>query len=1059
MRRLIVVLSIGILFPAFFVRQVAFAKGNSQNQEAITTLVAGTPAEHDLGPGDQQSYQIALEAGQCAKLTLEQRGIEVLVELLGPDKSLLAKFNDEALPTGAQQISFVAEKAGTYSVRVKANLKGVPSGTYRMRLDETHEATDADRTVFEARKLQTQSSLLVTTGKYGEALPFAEQALAVAENSPASQVYVAILVRNLGIVYWAKVDETKARPLFERSFAIFQRELGPEHPQTAYTENSLGNVYRVAGDYDKAEQLLRHALAVERKSLGPEHPWVADALKILALVYDARGDFNKAQENTQLALSIAEKTVGTESLLYSQLENNLGLVFLEKHQYEQARPHLERGLATQEKLFGPDYLGSAIVLQNLGIVAREAKNYALAAQYYDRALTIRMKVLGPEHRDIAGNLINIANLYHYEGGDTNYLEIHLRALKILEKTASPSEWVTIISLGNIAKTYAALGDLTNAVAFQSRVDAAIEQSLSDNLAIGSEQQKLDFINSINERTDRTVSLNLQLAPGDPKASSLAALVLLQRKGRVLDAMTDSMDKLRQRSDPKDQALLDQLKDTTAQLARLGLNGPKKMPLDEYKARMTNLADQKGELEAEISRHSLKFRAESAAVTLKSVQTAIPENAALLEFVAYRPFNPKAISSTENYSDTRYGVYVIRRNGVPQGVDLGEARLIQEVVEEFRAALRDPLNADVRESSRRLDAIVMQPVRGLLGSATQLLISPDSDLNLIPFQALLDEDGHYLVQHYFIGYLSTGRDLLRLQIARSSKRGPVVVADPTFGEPTPTQIARADQTNPNLHSPKSTRRSITTAADLSSVYFAPLHGTFHEAHAIQSLFPEAQVVTGAQASKATLKQVNAPSLLHIATHGFFLQGMAENTTQTAVRSATKDTRSAQGAPGLQNPLLRSGLALAGANLDKGTTDNGILTALEASELNLWGTKLVTLSACDTGVGQVKIGEGVYGLRRAFFLAGTESLVMSLWPVSDYVTRQLMTQYYTGLKSGLGRGEALREAQLAMLKRKGREHPFYWASFIEAGEWADLDGKRGTRTLSSSSQDVPPYLPFH
>ena len=1041
MRCLIVALSIGILFPAFCVRQVAFAKGNSQNQEAITTLVAGTPAEHDLGPGDQQSYQIALEAGQCARLTLQQRGIEMLAELLGPDKSLLAKFNDEALPTGEQQISFVAEKTGTYTVRVKANLKAVPSGSYRMRLDETHKATDADRTVFEARKLQTQSSSLVTTGKYGEALPFAEHALAVAEESPAaSQVYVAILVRNLGIIYWAKVEETKARPLFERSFAIFQRELGPDHPQTAYTENSLGNVYRVAGDYDKAEQVLRHALAVERKSLGPEHPWVADALKILALVYDARGDFNKAQENTQLALSIAEKTVGTESLLYSQLENNLGLVFLEKHQYEQARPHLERCLATQEKLFGPGYLGNAIVLQNLGIVAREAKNYALAAQYYDRALTIRMTVLGPEHRDIAGNLINIANLYHSKGDDAECLKIHLRALKILEKTASPSEWVTIISLGNIAKTYAALGDLTNALAFQSRVDAAIEQSLSANLAIGSEQQKLDFINSINERTDRTVSLNLQLAPGDPKASSLAALVLLQRKGRVLDAMTDSMDKLRQRSDPQDQALLDQLKETSAQLARLGLNGPKKMPLDEYKARITKLTDQKGDLEAEISRHSLEFRAESAAVTLESVQTAIPENAALLEFVAYRPFNPKAISSTENYSDTRYGVYVIRQNGVPQGVDLGEARLIQEVVEEFRTALRDPLNAGVRESSRRLDAIVMQPVRGLIGSATQLLISPDSDLNLIPFQALLDEDGHYLVQRYFIGYLSTGRDLLRLQIARSSKRGPLVVADPLFGEPLPTQITRANQTNPSLHSPQSTRRSITTAADLSAVYFAPLHGTFQEAHAIQSLFPEAQVMTGAQASKATLRQVNAPILLHIATHGFFLQGMAENTTQAAARSATKDTRSAQGAPSLQNPLLRSGLALAGANLDKGTSDNGILTALEASDLNLWGTKLVTLSACDTGVGQVKIGEGVYGLRRAFFLAGTESLVMSLWPVSDYVTRQLMTQYYTGLKSDLGRGEALREAQLAMLKRKGREHPFYWASFVQAGEWADLDGKR-------------------
>ena len=102
--------------------------------------------------------------------------------------------------------------------------------------------------------------------------------------------------------------------------------------------------------------------------------------------------------------------------------------------------------------------------------------------------------------------------------------------------------------------------------------------------------------------------------------------------------------------------------------------------------------------------------------------------------------------------------------------------------------------------------------------------------------------------------------------------------------------------------------------------------------------------------------------------------------------------------------------------------------------------MTLSACDTGVGAVRNGEGVYGLRRAFFIAGAETVVMSLWPVSDSVTRELMTSYYRGLKDGLGRGDALRQAQLAMLNRKGREHPFYWASFIQVGEWANLDGKR-------------------
>jgi CHAT domain-containing protein len=144
--------------------------------------------------------------------------------------------------------------------------------------------------------------------------------------------------------------------------------------------------------------------------------------------------------------------------------------------------------------------------------------------------------------------------------------------------------------------------------------------------------------------------------------------------------------------------------------------------------------------------------------------------------------------------------------------------------------------------------------------------------------------------------------------------------------------------------------------------------------------------------------------------------------------------------IENPLLRSGLPLSGANVTDASGDGGILTALEASTLNLWGTKLVTLSACDTGIGEVRTGEGVYGLRRAFFLAGTETLVMSLWPVSDVVTREMMTAYYRGLKNGLGRGEALRQVQLALLARKNRRHPFYWASFIQAGEWADLDGRR-------------------
>ena len=145
--------------------------------------------------------------------------------------------------------------------------------------------------------------------------------------------------------------------------------------------------------------------------------------------------------------------------------------------------------------------------------------------------------------------------------------------------------------------------------------------------------------------------------------------------------------------------------------------------------------------------------------------------------------------------------------------------------------------------------------------------------------------------------------------------------------------------------------------------------------------------------------------------------------------------------VENPLLRSILVLSGFNRRKSGPDNdGVLTALEASGLDLWGTKLVVLSACETGLGDVVYGEGVYGLRRAFVIAGAESLVMSLWKVDDEATRDLMVAYYKRLMAGEGRGEALRQVQLEMVKSEKYRHPYYWAGFIASGEWANLQGKR-------------------
>jgi CHAT domain-containing protein len=413
------------------------------------------------------------------------------------------------------------------------------------------------------------------------------------------------------------------------------------------------------------------------------------------------------------------------------------------------------------------------------------------------------------------------------------------------------------------------------------------------------------------------------------------------------------------------------------------------------------------------------------VTFEAVQAAIPASAALIEFAAYRPFDPAVDMVAAAFGKLRYAAYVVHRAGPPRGVDLGDAATIDKAVEALRSALGDPARTDVRQLSRALEDAVMRPLRGLVGDSTHLLISPDGALNLVPFEALLDERGRYLVQRYRCTYLTSGRDLLRMQVARESQHGPLIVANPAFGEPAASTAPIPGPTGGT----GGQRRSVTSARDLSEVYFAPIAGTAREARAIGLLFPDATVLARERATESSLRQFGAPRLLHIATHGFFLQYAGVAPKPGAPESG--------GGPG-RDPLLRAGLALARANVRGGTEpDDGVLTALEASRLNLWGTRLVALSACDTGVGEVRNGDGVYGLRRAFVLAGAESLLMSLWPVSDSWTERQMRSYYRNLKLGKGRGESLRLVQLGMLSGNPRLHPFYWANFIHAGDWAPLE----------------------
>ncbi|HET9365771.1 MAG TPA: CHAT domain-containing tetratricopeptide repeat protein [Candidatus Angelobacter sp.] len=1002
-------------------RQGAYEKAQSSGERALQLR------QQALGP-DHPDVAVALTLlGRIADgktdfahaADLYQRALAIDEKAFGKDSLAAADVLDaqaknftatakfpEAEETGKRALHIREEKAGANDYLVAASLETL-ADLYVERSDYATAASMATRALEITSHLYGPDDLrtadaekplgraAIGQANYSRAEELLRHAskIKLAAGGESSLIY-AESVADLSSVYLMKRDNVRAEELSSQAQALEEKLLGPDHLKVALMLHNRGLIAYRRRDYDTAEKLYQRSLAIKEKVLGPVHPWLGITLNNLGLLYwRAQDNYSKAAEYFRRSEVIFEKFDGPESFPVAQTLSNLGVMAKYTGDYKGAEEYYKHALALMEKLFGPSSLQLETTMESLGLLYSDQGDYAKAEPLLLRALQITKDSRGPEHPEVARILRNLIKLYEASGNLARARECWLEASAIDEK------------------------------------------DLPLNLAIGSEKQKLAFFDPYMTTLEMVISFQQGLDPQSNDSRELAATMLLQRKGRILDALADNLEGLRSRSNAEDRAQLDKLKEVTSKLANLVLNGPGKTSLSEHLQQIKTLTEQRDALESEIGKRSAGYYQSSAGVTLSAVQAAIPADAALVEYAVYQPYDPKQpLESDTDLGPPRYAAYVITSNDV-RSIDLGDAKTIDAAIGALRKSLRDPESRNVKKLARTVDEKIMRPVRALAGNSRHLLIAPDGQLDLIPFEALVDENGHYLVEQYLFTYLSTGRDLLHMQTPRASKTEVAVVADPDFGEPK----AREVKSVPGAQKQPATR-SIRRGKD-SDIYFAPLDGTKLEAQAIQSLFPKAHVFTGAQATKAALLKLEAPSILHIATHGFFLEDPHAGKENSAnAGSSTNDARGGSPEEDPENPLLRSGLALTGANLNRRGGDSGILTALEAANLNLWGTKLVTLSACDTGIGEVRVGEGVYGLRRAFVLSGAESLVMSLWPVNDYVTRQMITTYYTGLKNGRGRGDALHQAELSMMKRKGREHPFYWASFIESGEWANLNGHR-------------------
>jgi tetratricopeptide (TPR) repeat protein len=892
-----------------------------------------------------------------------------------------------------------------------------------------------------ATSLNNLAGLYRAMGDYQAALPLYQRALAISEKaSGAEHPETATFLNNLAVIYVSMGDYRTSMPLHKRALRIREDVLGPEDPRTATSLNNLATLYREMGDYQAALPLYQRALAISEKASGPEHPFTAASLNNLAELYKAMGDYQAALPIYKRALAIYEKTLGPEHPDTATSFNNLALLYVSMGDYEAALPLCERALAiyekasgfedpdsarslnnlamlyqsmnydeaalqiykwalaVYEKTAGPEDPRTAAILNNLAAAYWTMEDYQQALPLSKRALAIREKVLGPEHPDTAESLDNLAQIYSWMGNYQAALPLSKRALAIREKASRVEQLEVAVNLQNLA--YLCIDSGTNEEALRlARQEARATLAATANIfTFASERQRLAYQENLKP-------YGLFGTLGSASDLSQAAL---SYKGLVLDSVVEDLRLAEASEDATTRALAEQAKSVKSQLNKIAFDSPTDLTdeaKEENRAREAQLRAELEELQSQLARKGVEQGNLRRAFTItpEQVQSAMPSDSVLVEFLRYRHYLGK------NEWQTRYGAVVLPKQGGAIWAPIpGKAEDLEALIADYKKLVRgqavtrqvtlevlpESSNDDQVSASQLLTELyekVWAPVERALPADTKIVIvSPDGELNFMSFATLIAPDDRFLAEKHFLTFVSSGRDLVADKSGTASKEA-LLVGDPAFGGDVPEQGSRS-----------AVDRAVDTR-DWQRMSFAQLPFTRAECVGLEAFFngqnKQVSSLLGENATEEKVRAMEAPETLHLATHGYFLPEPEAN------KKAKEEARKPGGQESnlaLKDPMFRSGLALAGAQTTvklraQGNSpdfrNDGLLTAAEVGVLNLKGTRLVTLSACDTGSGESRAGEGVLGLRRGFVQAGARNLIMTLWPVSDKETSELMQEFYT------------------------------------------------------------------
>jgi CHAT domain-containing protein/tetratricopeptide (TPR) repeat protein len=838
----------------------------------------------------------------------------------------------------------------------------------------------------------------------------------------------------------------EAIPIAKRTVDLFTEVYGEDHEETANALNDLGAVLQATGDLTAARPIIEQALAIKKKLFGPDDPRVALSLETLGVLHYSLKDSAAVRSCFEQSVAIYKKSVGLKNLDTAKSINNLGSVLLAIGDYPAARKNLEESLSIKVDLLGEKHPDVARSLNNVGNVVASMGDFAAARSFFERSLAVRREIFGEKHPDTAESLGNLGALLARMREFDASRPLLKQAVELNRELLGDRNPAVSDALTNLMSMEALVGDVDQALKYADRTRRLVREQTLHVLTGLAPAEQLNFLRRTDEnRLFQALTLAVERRSSSAVAS-MSASWLVNWKGICQETLAERSLLRTDSRDPKLTADVKQLDMLRRQLAAITFSPAVPGREAERLAKLVALEMKEQEMSRRVGRVVGASASRESWIEIDEIRKAVPSNAVLIDIVRVDIWLPEQVVGNKrdlNWAQAHYLAWVVpaAESGEIEIVDLGPAEPIEtaiaDLLDVIGAAPQLIRRGSDRESSVETDEalaalarLVYKPLQKPLSSAREWLISPDAALWLLPWSALPTADGEYAVENHEVTYFVSGRDLLGAMTPRSAQRS-VVVADPDYDLQPESSASTRSESGDN------SQRSNDTAVLLRSLAgekWSRLSGSAAEGTKVQSRLKkytghDPEMLSGKAALESSVKAISAPQVFAVSTHGFFMPTKSSEADSKGIRN---------GAAAVSNPLLCCGLVLAGANRrDQALVDgdDGILSGLEIVGLNLRGTELAVLSACETAVGRLQSGEGVAGLRQAFHLAGVEVVVAGLWQIADDPTAELIGTFFDHLAANQRKSLALARAQREMISAqraaRGFTHPFYWAPFTVTG----------------------------